>query len=1125
MQSTRLSLLERRTGSPLVSVGVTWGVGLLSAPRALEVAELAAGSTQSMNLRSIVHPARDLLAGVLDMGRRYRRSWVGNGRAHIDVRGIHRPEAQPWLGEIESRLEQLRGVDWAEVNAVTGRVVVAFDQDAVDVGDLVDVVESVEEAHDVQGERFPADRPDHPGDRGPLHRNLVAFGADVVGLGLSGVGQLVPFAPLPVEAAAVVSAIDADPRLRRFVDHQMGPVGDLSLAILNAAAQGLSAGPLGLIVDLGHRAGLVSEITARNRTWDRREPELSGHGTVAADAHDKRPVPVPAGPIERYADLSSLAAVGAFGVGWAVLQDPRRAANLLIAGLPKAARLGREAFAAQLGRTLANRGAVVMDAAALRRLDRVDTVVLDAAAITSGATVLGGAVALADRPRAQIRRHAQLLFAPAALDMVQRRGDWSLGPLSELGVPVPNAAKEAIDGLRSGSQAVLGLAHGRRLVGAVAVVAELDELAQELVGAAREGGMTVVVAGARGAVGNQLGADHSVAGGHRLAASIRSLQAEGHVVALVGRGPTGALRAADCGIGVLASGRRPPWGADLIIGPGLGAAVIVLAACRPARQVSWLGVQLAAGGSVMGGTLALLAPPFTASRRAILPVNGAALASLAGGAWKGLSVARRPTPVASSPVAWHALAPEEVLERLGTTRHGLTRQQAARRRRDPAADLDPSASRSSYVRAVVEELANPLTPLLGAGAVFSAAVGSVVDAVLVGGVTGLNAMLGAAQRVGTERSLERLVEASSAQVTVTRDGKQREVPVDEVVVGDIVLLAAGEVVPADARILEADALEVDESALTGESVPVAKSVEPCIAAAVSDQHCMIFDDTTVAAGTVTAVAVAVGRGTEAGRALAGGGEPPPSGVETRLAGLTRVTVPVTLASGALTTTLGVMRGRSLRTSVQSGVSLSVAAVPEGLPLLATVAQSASARRLSVHNALVRNPRTIEALGRVDLLCFDKTGTLTEGRLALQRVSDGTADQGVDELDGRHQLVLAAGLRATPTPDDGDALPHATDRAIAEGARRASASRSFGAEGWTELDQLPFESGRSFHAVIGRGADGTRGLGEGRSRDPGAQVSELGQPHRAGDPRRRPPEEDGRRGGSPRPPGFSCPRGG
>jgi cation-transporting ATPase I len=154
-------------------------------------------------------------------------------------------------------------------------------------------------------------------------------------------------------------------------------------------------------------------------------------------------------------------------------------------------------------------------------------------------------------------------------------------------------------------------------------------------------------------------------------------------------------------------------------------------------------------------------------------------------------------------------------------------------------------------------------------------------------------------------------------------------------------------------------------------------------------------------------------------------------------------------------------------SVGSAVALAVAAVPEGLPVLATMAQLASARRLSRRQALVRNPRAIEALGRVRVLCTDKTGTLTEGRIRLRGVSDGTGEQPVDELSSELAPLVAAGLRACPVADDPSVpLPHLTDRAVVAGAQRAHVDTTTGAPGWKRELELLFEPARGYHAAVG-----------------------------------------------------------
>jgi cation-transporting P-type ATPase I len=320
-----------------------------------------------------------------------------------------------------------------------------------------------------------------------------------------------------------------------------------------------------------------------------------------------------------------------------------------------------------------------------------------------------------------------------------------------------------------------------------------------------------------------------------------------------------------------------------------------------------------------------------------------------------------------------------------------------------------------------------------------------------------------------------LLAHSAITARVLRDGGPVRRPAQQLVPGDIVELRSGDVVPADCRVLTAVGLQVDESALTGESFPVSKynmPLDASAASAVADRTSMLYESTTVAAGRGTAVVVATGAATEVGRSMAATRDAaPPTGVEMRLSAITSTTLPIALGSAAAVVAAGLLRGRPVRDSLAAGVSLAVASVPEGLPFLVNAAQLASARRLSKLGALVRNPRTIEALGRVDTLCFDKTGTLTEGRISLAGVADPTGELlAVEQLTGRHRRILATALRATPRGRRGEPLAHLTDRAIAEGAEAAGVTRDEDLPGWRRLSTLPFEPGRGYHATLGHQVD-------------------------------------------------------
>ncbi|MDT7737641.1 MAG: cation-transporting P-type ATPase, partial [Mycobacterium sp.] len=235
----------------------------------------------------------------------------------------------------------------------------------------------------------------------------------------------------------------------------------------------------------------------------------------------------------------------------------------------------------------------------------------------------------------------------------------------------------------------------------------------------------------------------------------------------------------------------------------------------------------------------------------------------------------------------------------------------------------------------------------------------------------------------------------------------------------------------------------------------------------TERASMLFEGSTIVAGHARAIVVATGVGTAAHRAISSVVDVESSaGVQARLRELTGKVLPLTLAGGAAVTGLAMLRRASLRQAVADGVAIAVAAVPEGLPLVATLSQLSAAQRLSARGVLVRAPRTIEALGRVDTVCFDKTGTLTENRLRVVRsVPAATPSRGPfpDTTDPQGAHVLRAAGWASTQPEEGRGHAHATDEAILKAADALDAQ---GASEWTVLAEVPFESSRGFAAAIG-----------------------------------------------------------
>ncbi|TYB42542.1 cation-translocating P-type ATPase [Actinomadura chibensis] len=1027
-----------------------------------------------------------------------RRVWAHGGRAHIQVNGLagSGTRHRRYVHALTRALRRLDGVDWAEVNAVTGNVLVSYAEGDVGVDALVAAVQAVEDAHGAA----PFDESAHsrpPDDDMEWAAATSALVADCAGAAVAVAGRVLALPPVPSPVRAAVSAAEALPRVRTAVERRLGTVrADVLLGVANAVAQGGGQGVAPLAADAAHRVLRRYEIGARRAAWRRREPDLARPGGLPADRGPRlrRPCPLPDGPVERAGGRTALGdLLGGAGV-LAGTRDVRAAAELLLATVPKAARHGREAFAAVLGHDLAARGTVVLDPSALRRLDRVTAVVIDSAALCGADLRLLSAVAVGDAlDDGGVWRAAGAVLAGRDPGDLAGPGPWEGGGRWRLvraadapsGAPADPAGTtlDLIDGH--------GARHGRVRVGCA-----LDPLAEALLAAAHHAADVVVLTEHASTRELVAWGDDSPVDAAEAAGSVRALQRDGHVVLAVSAGRDGSLGAADVGVAVLRGEGLADWCADLACGPGLGEAWRLLTAVRPARRASDRAAKLSLSASALGALLIAGRPPRRAvpplgraalSWRDVPPVYAASLTAMAANAVAARRLRHRPLPPPVVRDAWHALTAEEAVRRLSGTTAEETREPGpppwARLRDVPLLDrtvLRPAGAGARLAAAVRQELDDPLTPVLALGAAASAVVGSSVDALLVTGVMAGNALIGGAQRMRAEKALGELLLGQQVRARRLRAAppptggfeRLRRAPADRVAAGrlrpgDVILLRSEDVVPADARLLWAESLELDEATLTGESVPVDKSVEPSPGADPADRHCMVYEGTTVVAGEAVALVVATAEATESGRAaaLAGAGDAP-SSMQARLAELTHQALPATVLGGAAVTVLGTLRGLPLRHALGSGVAVAVAAVPEGLPLVATVSQLAAARRLSGLGVLVRSTRALEALGRVDTLCFDKTGTLTEGRLRLVRAAGPAPSEGrslpLTGAEGRRLLRVAA--RACPPPQRGRA-PHATDRAVLDRAADLPDDR------WILDEELPFEATRGYSASLGR--DGRR----------------------------------------------------
>ncbi|MFI9004274.1 cation-translocating P-type ATPase [Streptomyces sp. NPDC053541] len=306
---------------------------------------------------------------------------------------------------------------------------------------------------------------------------------------------------------------------------------------------------------------------------------------------------------------------------------------------------------------------------------------------------------------------------------------------------------------------------------------------------------------------------------------------------------------------------------------------------------------------------------------------------------------------------------------------GLTEAEAARRLAATGPNQVAARKPVRLHTRILAQLRDPLIMVLLGAVVLTLAIGDHADAIVIAVVVVVNTTVGVAQEIRADNAVAALSALSAPHARVRRDGAVRELPAAEIVPGDVLLLGEGDIVAADAELVEASALLLDESMLTGESVPVDKDIGDTLSAG-----------TVVARGRGVAVVTASGASSALGRIAAlldDHREPTP--LQRRLAALGRVLAAVTLALCVLVFALGLVRGLPLGTMAVTSISLAVAAVPESLPAVVTLALALGARRMVARHALVRRLPAVETLGSVSVLATDKTGTLTEGRMVVQHV--------------------------------------------------------------------------------------------------------------------------------------------
>lgn len=435
----------------------------------------------------------------------------------------------------------------------------------------------------------------------------------------------------------------------------------------------------------------------------------------------------------------------------------------------------------------------------------------------------------------------------------------------------------------------------------------------------------------------------------------------------------------------------------------------------------------------------------------------------------------------------HALPADQVLARMGVGLAGLTEAESERRRLAFGPNTIAARRTASALAVLLHQFLSPMVYLLAAAAALALAFGELEEVAAIVVVLLLNAAIGFLTEIRAVRSLEALRALGTHAARVRRDGHVRVIPAEEMVPGDVVLVEAGDRVSADLRLVEASGIATDESTLTGESVAVEKSVAPVPAGApLAERGSMLFKGTTLTRGAGVGVAVATGLGTELGRIsrLVEEASPEESPLERQLARLSSQMIWAVVSLAVVIAGVGLLTGKDAVLMVQAAIALAVAAIPEGLPIVATLVLARGMWRMARQNALIERLSAVETLGATTVILTDKTGTLTENRMAVRRLvlSSGEMDvtpgagDGAIPLDGDRELSTLietavrcndASLESGEAQGSGDPM----ELALLRLGLRAGLSREALLDGAPKLGGHAFDSvGRMMASMHRRGAD-------------------------------------------------------
>lgn len=419
--------------------------------------------------------------------------------------------------------------------------------------------------------------------------------------------------------------------------------------------------------------------------------------------------------------------------------------------------------------------------------------------------------------------------------------------------------------------------------------------------------------------------------------------------------------------------------------------------------------------------------------------------------------------------AWHTFSVDETINALKSSREGLSAGEVQKRLQEYGYNEIQEKKRKTAFSMFLDQFKDFMIIVLIIAAIISGFIGEPVDTIAIIVIVVLNAVIGFFQEYRAEKALEALRKMAAPYAVVIREGKHLSIPAAEVVPGDMVVIEAGNIIPADLRLVEANQLRIDESALTGESVPVDKTVETLSdeRLPVGDRKNMAFKGTYVTHGRGVGIAVETGMNTEFGKiaSMIQAEEEAKTPLQKRLASFGQKLAISVLVICAVIFAIGVMRGEKVINMLLTSISLAVAAIPEALPAVVTITLAIGAKNMVKQNALIRKLPAVETLGSVTYICSDKTGTLTQNKMTVEEIYVDGKIVPIQNVIGNISAVSELLLKAMAISNDarkgadGRFIGDPTEVALYEAAFSKGFKKEELIEKFPRIAEIPFDSNR------------------------------------------------------------------